>query len=192
MTRSLVVVCVAALLWAVAGSAAAQAVRATVLGTVTDRTGGVLPGATVNVTNTETGVVQRTVADSQGRYAVTNLLPAAYNVEASLSGFQTVVRQGIRLVVGSPGRRGLHAGTVGGAGNDHGHCRRAGRRHGVRGARHGDRAEADGRAAAARPQLLEADRPGAGRQRSACGDGGRTVPAVLRTPAAIHRLGRPP
>ena len=101
MTRSLVVVCVAALLWAVAGSAAAQAVRATVLGTVTDATGSVLPGATVNVTSTETGVAQSTVADSQGRYAVTNLLPAVYHIEASLSGFQTVVRQGIRLVVGT-------------------------------------------------------------------------------------------
>jgi outer membrane receptor protein involved in Fe transport len=101
VTRRFVVVCVAALSWSVAGSAAAQAVRATVLGTVTDRTGAVLPGATVNVTSTETGVVQSTVADAQGRYTVNNLLPATYNVEASLSGFQTVLRQGIRLVVGS-------------------------------------------------------------------------------------------
>jgi outer membrane receptor protein involved in Fe transport len=101
VTRSLAVVCIAALSWAVAADTSAQAVRATVLGTVTDRTGAVLPGATVTVTNTETGVVQSTVADSQGRYTVSNLLPAAYNVEASLSGFQTVVRQGIRLVVGS-------------------------------------------------------------------------------------------
>jgi len=98
--RRLVVVCVAALSVAMADGAAAQAVRSTVLGTVSDPTGAVLPGASVNVTNTETGVVQSTVADSQGRYAVTDLLPAAYNVEASLSGFQTVVRQGIRLVVG--------------------------------------------------------------------------------------------
>ena len=101
MTRSLLVVCVAMISLVVSGCAAAQAVRATVLGTVSDPTGGVLPGASVNVTNTETGVVQSTVADSQGRYAVTDLLPAAYNVEASLSGFQTVVRQGIRLVVGT-------------------------------------------------------------------------------------------
>ena len=77
MTRSLLVVCVAMLSLVVSGRAAAQAVRATVLGTVTDRTGGVLPGATVNVTNIETGVAQSTVADSQGRYAVTKLLPAA-------------------------------------------------------------------------------------------------------------------
>jgi outer membrane receptor protein involved in Fe transport len=101
VSRNLVVVCVAALSWVVAGGAAAQAVRATVLGSVSDRTGGVLPGATVNVKNTETGIVQSTVADAQGRYTVSNLLPAAYDVEVSLSGFQTVVRQGIRLVVGA-------------------------------------------------------------------------------------------
>ena len=102
MTRYLAVVC-AAVVWSVmAGDAAAQAVRATVLGTVSDRTGAVLPGATVNVTNIETGVVQSTVADAQGRYSVTNLLPAVHKVEASLSGFQTVVRDEVRLVVGTP------------------------------------------------------------------------------------------
>jgi len=102
VTRGILVVCVAALpfgLWA--RPAAAQAVRATVLGTVTDRTGAVLPGATVNVTSTETGLVQTTVGDSQGHYTVTNLLPATYDIEASLSGFQTVLRRGVRLVVGS-------------------------------------------------------------------------------------------
>ena len=101
VTRYLAVVCAVALSWLMAGDAAGQAVRSTVLGTVTDRTGGVLPGATVNVTNAETGVVQSTVTDSQGRYSVTNLLPATYKVEASLSGFQTIVREGVRLVVGT-------------------------------------------------------------------------------------------
>src|SRR5688572_8154328 len=98
--RSLAIFCLAALVWSASDGAAAQAVRASVLGTVTDRTGAVLPGATVTVTNPDTAVVQSTVADSQGRYTVTSLLPAAYKVEASLSGFQTVVRDSIRLVVG--------------------------------------------------------------------------------------------
>jgi len=80
---------------------AAQAVRGAVLGTVTDKTGAVLPGATINVTNTGTSVIQATVADSQGRYSVADLLPGTYDVEASLSGFQKVVRPAIRLVVGS-------------------------------------------------------------------------------------------
>jgi len=84
-----------------AGAAAAQAVRGAVLGTVADNTGGVLPGATVTVTNTETGVAPSTVSDAQGRYAVNDLLPGTYSVEASLSGFQKIVRQGIRVVVGA-------------------------------------------------------------------------------------------
>ena len=101
MTRYLAVVC-AAVVWSImAGDAAAQAVRATVLGTITDRTGAVLPGATVNVTNIDTGVAQSTVADAQGRYSVTNLLPAVHKVEASLPGFQTVIREDVRLVVGT-------------------------------------------------------------------------------------------
>jgi outer membrane receptor protein involved in Fe transport len=82
-------------------SAAAQAVRGAVLGTVADKTGGVLPGATVSVTNIETGVGLNTVTDKQGRYNVTDLLPGMYSVESSLSGFQKVVRQGIRVVVGA-------------------------------------------------------------------------------------------
>ncbi|HEV8393624.1 MAG TPA: TonB-dependent receptor [Vicinamibacterales bacterium] len=102
MIRRALAVCVLALAAAVpATPAAAQAVRATVLGTVTDRTGAVLPGATVTITNTDTKVSQTTVSDSQGHYTQTNLLPAPYDIEASLSGFQTVVRSGVRLVVGS-------------------------------------------------------------------------------------------
>src|SRR6476660_697767 len=79
----------------------AQAVRGTVLGTITDKTGAVLPGVTVAVTNTETGVMQNTVSDSQGRYTVTDLLPGTYSVESSLTGFQKIVREGIRIVVGA-------------------------------------------------------------------------------------------
>lgn len=102
MTRTVVAVCVAVLSCMLAAvPAAAQAVRATVLGTVADRTGAVLPGATVTITNTETGVAQVTVGDSQGRYTVLNLLPAPYDLEASLPGFQKMVRRGVRLVVGS-------------------------------------------------------------------------------------------
>jgi hypothetical protein len=79
----------------------AQAVRGTVLGTITDKTGGVLPGVTVTVTNTETGVMQNAVSDAQGRYSVTDLLPGTYSVESSLTGFQKIIREGIRIVVGA-------------------------------------------------------------------------------------------
>jgi outer membrane receptor protein involved in Fe transport len=84
-----------------ARAAAGQAVRGAVLGTIADKTGGVLPGVTVTVTNTETGVAQNTTSDEQGRYSVSDLLPGTYTVESSLSGFQKVLRQGIRVVVGA-------------------------------------------------------------------------------------------
>jgi protocatechuate 3,4-dioxygenase beta subunit len=80
-------VCVVALSWITftVVPAASQAVRATALGTVTDRTGAVLPGATVTITNTDTTVTQTTVSDTHGRYTLTNLLPGPYDVEAALS-----------------------------------------------------------------------------------------------------------
>ena len=94
-------VCLVTVSWTAPSPVAAQAVRATILGTVTDNTGGVLPGATVTIVNTDTGVSQTTVTDSEGRYTVTNLLPAPYDITMSLSGFGTVVRRGVRLAVGN-------------------------------------------------------------------------------------------
>jgi outer membrane receptor protein involved in Fe transport len=73
---------------------------ATVSGTVRDETGGVLPGAEIVVTNSETGVSRTTPADAQGRYRVTNLNIGQYEVSASMSGFQKAVRQGIALTIG--------------------------------------------------------------------------------------------
>ena len=45
----------------------AQAVRATIQGTVKDSTGATLPGATVEVKNVATGVTQSATADAEGR-----------------------------------------------------------------------------------------------------------------------------
>src|SRR4029450_5779198 len=47
-------------------SAAAQAVSGTLLGTVTDNTGGVIPGATVTITHTETGRIRTVTSDENG------------------------------------------------------------------------------------------------------------------------------
>ena len=81
---------------------AAQNVGGTLLGTVADNSGAVLPGATVTAVNTATGVARTTVSDGRGRYSIADIQPGAYDVSASLSGFQTVLNRGIRLVVGNP------------------------------------------------------------------------------------------
>ncbi|MBI4444301.1 MAG: TonB-dependent receptor [Acidobacteria bacterium] len=82
------------------GGAMAQTTTATISGVVTDETAAVLPGVTVNVKNVATGIVRSTVTQDDGRYLVPELAPGQYEVEGSLIGFQTVVRQGINLTVG--------------------------------------------------------------------------------------------
>jgi hypothetical protein len=69
-------------------------------GTVKDETGGVLPGATVTATNTQTGLARETVTDADGRYRITNLNIGNYDVTAAMTGFQTIVRRGISLTIG--------------------------------------------------------------------------------------------
>ena len=90
-----------ALCVSVAVPSAAQNVGGTLLGTVVDNSGAVLPGAGVTATNTATAVARTTISDGQGRYSIADFPPGRYDVSASLSGFQTVLRRGIRLVVGN-------------------------------------------------------------------------------------------
>ncbi len=99
-----VVICVLSALLLLAVGARqlhAQAVSGNISGTVTDASGAVIAGANVQVKNTGTGVTQTTTSNSQGRYNVPDLTVGTYDVQASNSGFQTVVHAGINLTVGS-------------------------------------------------------------------------------------------
>ena len=81
------------------GSATAQALFGAISGTVTDSSGGVIPGATVRVTNVETGVTKTMLTNEAGAYSATNLLSGLYQVEASLSGFKTALVSSVTLEV---------------------------------------------------------------------------------------------
>jgi len=80
---------------------AAQGTIGSILGTVTDSSASVLPGATVTAKNIGTGAVQVTTSDSQGRYTIPALPVGDYEVQTELQGFQTVIRAGIRLSAGA-------------------------------------------------------------------------------------------
>src|SRR5882672_3891908 len=69
-------------------------VNAFIQGTVMDPSGGVLPGATVQVKNIGTGLARSAVTDSQGRYTATDLQIGDYEVQAAISGFGTAIRKG--------------------------------------------------------------------------------------------------
>jgi len=82
------------------GVLAAQVTTGTILGTVRDSTGAVIPGTTIRVTNTETGTVRTVTTDAAGHYAAPQLGVGRYEVTAVASGFQSVVRNGIDLTLG--------------------------------------------------------------------------------------------
>jgi Carboxypeptidase regulatory-like domain/TonB dependent receptor len=81
--------------------ASAQGVFGTITGTVTDASGGVLPGATVTLTNVATNVRKTLTANEAGVYSATSLIPGTYQVEASLAGFKTAVLDRVMLEVNS-------------------------------------------------------------------------------------------
>ena len=74
---------------------------AQVSGTVKDESGGVLPGADVTATQTDTGFKRTVITESNGSYALPNLPVGPYRLEVMLSGFRGYARTGITLQVNS-------------------------------------------------------------------------------------------
>ena len=79
-------------------SAWAQA-TAELNGRVTDESGGVLPGVTVTVTQTDTGFTRSVVTEANGLYVVSSLPTGPYRLEVALQGFRTYAQTGIVLQV---------------------------------------------------------------------------------------------
>ena len=78
---------------------AAFAQEATLTGAVTDSTGGVLPGVTVTAVNEATGNTFEGITDERGIYRIPVRI-GVYNLTAELSGFTTLMRTGVQLLVG--------------------------------------------------------------------------------------------
>src|SRR5437588_1256752 len=78
--------------------ALAQGQTGTIAGVVKDTTGAVLPGVTVEVSSPALIEKVRTaVTDGEGAYKIINLRPGTYAVTFTLTGFNTVKREGIEL-----------------------------------------------------------------------------------------------
>jgi hypothetical protein len=72
--------------------------QATLAGVVRDASGGVLPGVTVEASSPV--MIEKTrsvVTDANGRYEITDLRPGTYSASYSLTGFRTLVRDGLEL-----------------------------------------------------------------------------------------------
>ncbi len=87
----------------VSGTVRAQNTAA-VVGSVTDASGGVLPGATVTITNTGTNVSQTTETTSGGEYVFDLLQVGTYTVKVEAKGFKTFSAPSIALSAGDRAR----------------------------------------------------------------------------------------
>jgi len=70
-----------------------------ITGVVTDTSGGLVVGAVVTVTNTQTNARRTTATNSVGNYDFPALLPGIYSVKAEMTGLQAEVREGVDLQV---------------------------------------------------------------------------------------------
>jgi len=81
---------------------------ATIVGTVTDPSGGVIPGAKVAVSNPEKGFTREFTTNTAGEYTAAKVPIGDYVITAENEGFQKLVRSGITLAVGQTLRVDMH------------------------------------------------------------------------------------
>jgi hypothetical protein len=82
-------------------SLAAQTITGSLRGTITDASGAVLPGATVELSGAaQIGGVRSTTTDQNGQFRFQNLSPGTYSLKTSLEGFKTVIRDGVVVQIG--------------------------------------------------------------------------------------------
>ncbi|MGB6697059.1 MAG: carboxypeptidase-like regulatory domain-containing protein, partial [Terracidiphilus sp.] len=83
-----------------APAAMAQEATANVNGAVKDPSGAAIPKAQIELTNINTGVVRRTSTNADGIYNFPSVVPGAYSMQASASGFTSVTQPAVTLEVG--------------------------------------------------------------------------------------------
>src|SRR5438128_5955951 len=71
-----------------------------ILGRVTDPTGAVLPGATINILDTQRGLARTMTTDEAGQYNAPALNPGKYTVRVEFPGFKTLDRENVVVEVG--------------------------------------------------------------------------------------------
>ncbi|MBS1822750.1 MAG: TonB-dependent receptor [Acidobacteria bacterium] len=104
MKRLWMVLSVALCLAALPLASRAQAVNATLLGTVQDTTGATINNAKVTATNTATSTVYESVTNSAGNYTIPNLPPGTYSVAVVAQGFKKETHQNIAVLINTATR----------------------------------------------------------------------------------------
>jgi hypothetical protein len=87
------------LLCAAAVPSYGQVLYGSIVGTVEDPSGGVVPKATITVTNTQTGLTREATSDDAGRFSVLSLLPGVYDVKVVASGFRQLTQTKLEVTI---------------------------------------------------------------------------------------------
>ena len=80
----------------------AQATTGSILGTVSDQAGAVIPNAKVSITDMDRGITKTVATNGTGAYRVDFLLTGNYKVSVSVTGFKTYAQSGITVDAGVP------------------------------------------------------------------------------------------
>ena len=78
-----------------------QGVNGTITGTITDPSGSVVSGATVEATNVETSALYSAATTNTGNYAIPNLPVGTYAVTAKVPGFKTYTHTNLAIAAGA-------------------------------------------------------------------------------------------
>jgi outer membrane receptor protein involved in Fe transport len=102
------------LMVALVGHSSAQTFRGTILGTVTDPNGAVVPHATVTAKNLGTGIERSTTTDDFGNYTLAELQTGTYEIKVQGSGFQIATVSNIVVEVSAERRVDVALAVAGG------------------------------------------------------------------------------
>src|ERR1019366_485339 len=81
--------------------ALAQSTAGRILGSVTDKSGASVAGASVVVTDTQRGTSRTLTTDATGNYAAPDLIPGTYKIRVEAKGFKAVERPSVTIEVAS-------------------------------------------------------------------------------------------
>ena len=82
----------------------AQVLYGSILGTVQDQSGAVLPGASVSIMNTNTGQSRETTTNQAGNYSIKNVQAGSYDLTATADGFRPFTQTGVIVTINTDTR----------------------------------------------------------------------------------------
>src|SRR5215831_21351643 len=77
----------------------AQVLYGSIIGTVEDPSGAVVPKAMITIANKQTGMTRDALSDEAGRYSILNVLPGLYELKVTAPGFRQMARTHVEIAV---------------------------------------------------------------------------------------------